>query len=117
MAEWMILGLPAAALAVTALVTFLSVRARRGSLEELAVRQKEQPLAHELPYWAFVDIGDQGVAVHVDFTHSAFAELVGLDTDCMDAEALNQTSHAVTPSSRDFNRRRSSSSSTGPTAT
>jgi hypothetical protein len=91
----MILLVPAVALAATTVMVFLSASIGRDSADRLRARQAEQPLVHELPYWAFLDTGDLGVAVHVDLTYSAFAELGGLDTDCMDSEALNQISHSL----------------------
>src|SRR5262249_50342923 len=76
---------------------FLSARITPGTGDGLRARQVEQPFAHELPYWAFVDAGGHGgqptgVAVHVDLTYSASLELTGIDTDCLDADALNQIS-------------------------
>ncbi len=104
MTVWVLLALPTAALAVTALACYLSVRLAPGSAERLRARQTEQPLAHELPYWAFLDVGERGaagepgqlgVAIHVDLTHSVALELGGVDTDCMDSETLNQISLAL----------------------
>lgn len=92
---WLVFALPALALAVTTVTAYLSVGVRRGSAERLRARQAEQPLAHELPYWTFLDDRELGVAVSVDLSYSAFLELSGIDTDCLDAENLNQISHAL----------------------
>ena len=104
MLSWLVVALPAAGLAATALVAYLTVRLVPGSAERLRARQAEQPLAHELPYWAFLDVGargeggeprELGIMVHVDLTYSACLELAGLDPHCMDGEALGQTSLAL----------------------
>lgn len=80
---------PVALLALSGLVAYLSTRVERGSGDTLRARRAEQPLAHELPYWAFLDDAGVGLAVNVDLTYSTFLELQGLDTDCLDNEALN----------------------------
>jgi type IV secretory pathway VirB4 component len=84
--------LPALGFAAAAAVAWLSVRAEARSGDRLAARRAEQPLAHELPYWVFLEDGGAGVAVHVDLTYSCALELHGVDTDCLDNETLNQLS-------------------------
>ncbi len=88
-------GLPLVLVAAGILAAWLTVRLRRGSGDRLRARRIEQPLAHELPYWAFVDDGGAGVAVHIDGSQSAHLELWGLDTDCLDNETLAQITTAL----------------------
>ena len=90
-----ILLLPSVAMAATTLLIYMSVRLRPGSADRLRARRAEQPLAHELPYWAFLDDADRGIVVNVDGTYSTALELTGLDTDCLDAESLNQISQSL----------------------
>jgi hypothetical protein len=82
---------PLLLLGASALIAYASVRLERGSGDRLRARQREQPLAHELPYWEFLDDRGAGVAVNVDLTYSGFLELAGLDLDCVPNEGLNQT--------------------------
>lgn len=94
MTAWVYL-VPTGALGISAALGYLSTRLAAGSGERLHARQAEQPLAHELPYWEFVDDDGLGVAVGVDLAYSAFFFMAGVDTDCMDSPALNQVSHAL----------------------
>ncbi len=60
-----------------------------GSGDRLRERRAEQPLAHELPYWTFLDDDGAGVAINVDLTYSTWLELSGVDSDCLDQDALS----------------------------
>jgi conjugal transfer ATP-binding protein TraC len=94
MSLWVFLP-PTVALGATAAVSYLGTRMTRGSAERLRARQAEEPLAHALPYWAFLDEGGAGLAVGVDGTYTALLELSGIDTDCADGETLNHVNHAL----------------------
>lgn len=89
------LTLPFALLGLSALVVYVCVRLEETSGDRLRKRQTEQPLAHELPYWTFLEDAGSAVTVGVDLTYATYVELEGLDTDCMDNEALNLTSGAL----------------------
>jgi type IV secretory pathway VirB4 component len=85
-----ILALPLLLLGLAAVGAYLVGRFSPGSGDHLRERQAEQPLAHELPYWTFLSDGDAGVAVNVDLTYSSWIDLSGIDSDCLDGEALAQ---------------------------
>jgi type IV secretory pathway VirB4 component len=87
--------IPIVLLVATFGVLALLLHVERGSGDRLAHRRNEQPLAHELPYWALLDAPGHGVVVNVDGTYSAAYELRGIDTDCLDDEALNQVANAL----------------------
>jgi len=89
------LVLPIGLLLAAAAVLYLGARAERGSAQRLLARRAEQPLAHELPYWEFLDHDGAGVLVHVDHTYSLVLELEGIDTDCLDDDALVQATNAI----------------------
>lgn len=76
-------------------VAFLTTRLERTSGDRLRKRCAVQPLAHELPYWAFFEHETLGISVHVDGTYTGHLELHGLDTDCMDDEKLHNTSQSL----------------------
>src|SRR4051794_38942156 len=66
---------PAALLTTGAATSWLLARWRVTSGQLLEARRDQQPLAHELPYWAFEDDGAMGVAIQVDLTYSIFFRL------------------------------------------
>src|SRR5688572_31241415 len=93
--SWAVVGVPLGLVVLAAVVAFVTVAAERGSGQRLAIRRREQALAHELPYWELLEDDGCAVAVNVDLTYSAFLALQGIDTDCLDNEALNQLSLAL----------------------
>jgi len=95
MSPTLVIALPALLLGASVVVALLTVRLERASGDRLRARRAEQPLAHELPYWAFLDDDGAAVVVNVDLTYSAVLELQGLDADCMDNEALNHAAAAL----------------------
>jgi type IV secretory pathway VirB4 component len=83
--EESLLMIPGALVGAAALGAHLVTRLERGTAEALRARSRLFPLAQELPYW---DIDPEGVILGVDLSYSAVLELGGVDTDCLDDEAL-----------------------------
>src|SRR5436305_530600 len=86
----LVVVVPLGLLVTSAVAVFLVGKVGRTSGQVLAARLEEQPLAHELPYWSFLDDGGTGVAIHVDLTYSTLLKVQGVDVDCVDAETLRQ---------------------------
>jgi conjugal transfer ATP-binding protein TraC len=86
---------PVALVGLAALAVYMAARLEQTSGKALRGRQAEQPLAHELPYWTFLEDTGYAITVGVDLAYCTFLELEGLDTDCMDNEALNVATGAL----------------------
>lgn len=86
---------PTGLLTLGAAASALSVRLRSTSGRRVAARRIEEPLAHELPYWGFVDDDGLGIAVNVDGTYSTVLALEGVDVECLDEAARAQLTSAL----------------------
>ena len=84
----LIVLVPAVLVLLGAFACAISVGLRSGSRQLVEARRRQQPLAHELPYWHFFDEAGLGIAVNVDLAYSAFLELRGVDVDCLDDDRL-----------------------------
>jgi hypothetical protein len=90
-----VVTLPATLVGLGAAVAYATTRSEPGSGDRLRRQRREQPFAHELPYWSFIDAEDGCIGVNVDLTYSAFLELRGIDTDCLDDAKLALVSGGI----------------------
>ena len=90
-----VVALPTTLVGLAAAIAYASVRSERGSGDRLRHQRREQPFAHELPYWSFLDTDAGCAGINVDLTYSAFLELRGIDTDCLDEAALSLVSSGL----------------------
>lgn len=88
----LIYGVPLALVGLSAAAAYGLSRMEPGSRQRVRRRQAASPLAHELPYWHATP---GGVLVGVDLSYSAALELVGVDTDCLSADELDQVARAL----------------------
>jgi hypothetical protein len=73
-----VLLVPLALIAVAVCLTFAATRLEQGSGHRLQRERREQPLAHELPYWEILEDDGAGILVGVDLTYSIGLRLSGV---------------------------------------
>jgi conjugal transfer ATP-binding protein TraC len=88
----LVLGIPWGLGGLSVLCLYLYCRVEKAKAERGRGAPVEPGLAKELPFFSFLDEAGMGLSVSVDSICTSYLALSGIDTDCLDDEALEAVS-------------------------